>query len=147
MKAGRPRRVQAGASRRLSDYGIDGVTLLILPAALYRAAAFVYPFAYGLVLSFAPKNGDGSPTTRAFFSDPYLYRHDRGDPETCPAGHAGQRRPSVPIAFRVRLMSRQRVLTTILVLPITLGTVLVAEGLFNYLGPQGWFNRTLLRSG
>ena len=38
-------------------------------------------------------------------------------------------------------MRHQRLLTTILVLPITLGTVLVAEGLLNYLGPQGWFNR------
>jgi putative spermidine/putrescine transport system permease protein len=51
---------------------------------------------------------------------------------------------AVPIAFRVRLMRHQRLLTTILVLPITLGTVLVAEGLLNYLGPQGWFNRTLM---
>jgi putative spermidine/putrescine transport system permease protein len=31
-----------------------------------------------------------------------------------------------------------------LVVPITLGTVLVAEGLLNYLGPQGWFNRLLV---
>jgi ABC-type spermidine/putrescine transport system permease subunit I len=54
---------------------------------------------------------------------------------------------SVPIAMRVRLMRRQRLLTTILVLPITLGTVLVAEGLLNYLGPQGWLNRTLLAAG
>ena len=35
---------------------------------------------------------------------------------------------AVPIAFRVRLMRRQRLLTTILVVPITLGTVLVAAG-------------------
>ena len=49
--------------------------------------------------------------------------------------------------MRVRLMRRQRWLTTILVVPITLGTVLVAEGLLTYLGPQGWFNRTLLWSG
>ena len=53
----------------------------------------------------------------------------------------------MPVAFRVRLMRHQRLLTTILVLPITLGTVLVAEGLLNYLGPQGWFNRTLLTLG
>ena len=44
-------------------------------------------------------------------------------------------------------MRRQRLLTTILVVPITLGTVLVAEGLLNYLGPQGWFNRVLLDLG
>ena len=44
-------------------------------------------------------------------------------------------------------MRHQRLLTTILVIPITLGTVLVAEGLLNYLGPQGWFNRTLMTLG
>ena len=50
---------------------------------------------------------------------------------------------AIPVAFRVRLMRRQRLLTTILVLPITLGTVLVAEGMLTYLGPQGWFNRII----
>ena len=53
---------------------------------------------------------------------------------------------AVPVALRVRHMRHQRLLTTILVVPITLGTVLV-EGLLNYLGPQGWFNRTLLIFG
>ena len=54
---------------------------------------------------------------------------------------------SIPVALRVRLMRRQRLLTTILVIPITLGTVLVAEGLLTYLGPRGWLNRTLLEFG
>ena len=54
---------------------------------------------------------------------------------------------AVPVALRVRLMRRQRLLTTILVLPVTLGTVLVAEGLLNYLGPQGWLNRALITLG
>ena len=54
---------------------------------------------------------------------------------------------AIPVAFRVRLMRRQRLLTTLLVLPITLGTVLVAQGLLNYLGPQGWLNRTLMLFG
>lgn len=44
-------------------------------------------------------------------------------------------------------MRRQRSLTTILVLPITLGTVFVAEGLLTFLGPRGWFNQTLLIIG
>ncbi len=48
---------------------------------------------------------------------------------------------AVPVALRVRLMRRQRLLTTILVLPITLGTVFVADGLLTFLGPRGWFNR------
>ena len=53
----------------------------------------------------------------------------------------------MPVALRVRLMRRQRLLTTILVMPITLGTVLVAEGLLTYLGPRGWLNRALLEFG
>jgi len=53
----------------------------------------------------------------------------------------------VPIAMRVRRLHRRRLLTTILVVPITLGTVLIAEGLLNYLGPQGWFNRVLMFFG
>jgi putative spermidine/putrescine transport system permease protein len=44
-------------------------------------------------------------------------------------------------------MRRQRLLTTILVIPITLGTVMVAEGLLTYLGPRGWLNRVLLEFG
>jgi putative spermidine/putrescine transport system permease protein len=51
------------------------------------------------------------------------------------------------VALRVRRMRNRRVLTTILVIPITLGTVLIAEGLLIYLGPQGWFNRTLMLLG
>ena len=53
---------------------------------------------------------------------------------------------SVPIAMRVRRMRHRRMLTTILVVPITLGTVLIAQGLLIYLGPQGWFNRVLASS-
>lgn len=52
---------------------------------------------------------------------------------------------AVPIAFRVRLMRRQRLLTTIPVVPIMLGTVLISEGLLNYSRPMGWFNRALVR--
>jgi putative spermidine/putrescine transport system permease protein len=54
---------------------------------------------------------------------------------------------SIPVALRVRLMKHQRLLTTILVIPITLGTVMVAEGLLTYMGPRGWLNRTLLLFG
>ena len=53
----------------------------------------------------------------------------------------------MPVALRVRHMRHRRILTTILVIPITLGTVLIAEGLLIYLGPQGWFNRVLMMVG
>lgn len=136
-----------GLRQRLANRGIDGVTLLILPALLFILGIFVYPFLYGLVLSFRPLEGDALANYREFFSDPYLYNTIGATlwlavPVTIISGVL-----AVPIAMRVRLMKRQRLLTTILVLPVTLGTVLVAEGLLNYLGAQGWFNRTLITIG
>ncbi len=111
-------------------------------------ALFVYPFLYGLWLSFTPKEGGSLANYARFFSDPFLYRHDPHDA----SGSRCRSRSlnvvvAVPVAMRVRLMRRQRLLTTILVLPITLGTVLVAEGLLTYLGPQGWLNRALMELG
>src|SRR5258708_19224199 len=58
---------------RLALRDLDAVTLLALPAILFVAALFVYPFLYGLVLSFKPKAGDWLANYRKFFSDPFLY--------------------------------------------------------------------------
>ena len=127
--------------------GIDGVTLLVLPALALIVAFFVYPFVYGLALSFMPKAGDWMANYRTFFSDPYLYDTIAATLNIAVPVTLASLVIAVPMAFRVRLLRRQRLLTTILVVPITLGTVLVAEGLLNYLGPQGWFNRTLIWLG
>ncbi|MEO3434653.1 sugar ABC transporter permease [Inquilinus sp. CAU 1745] len=139
----------AGRSLRqkLAARGIDGVTLLVLPAAIFLVALFIYPFLYGLMLSFTPKEGDWLANYRVFFSDPFLYETIGKTLWLAVPVTLLNLLISIPVAFRVRLMRRQRILTAILVLPITLGTVLVAEGLLNYLGPQGWFNRTLLLLG
>ncbi|MDT7950293.1 MAG: sugar ABC transporter permease [Acetobacteraceae bacterium] len=134
-------------SQRLQTRGLDGTTLLVLPAAAVIVATFVYPFLYGLVLSFHPKQGGALANYAQFFSDPFLYQTIWTTIVLSVPVTLLNVVISVPIAFRVRLMRRQRLLTTILVVPITLGTVLVAEGLLNYLGPQGWFNRVLMAAG
>src|SRR4051794_21792629 len=59
--------------QKLALRGFDGVTLLVLPALLFLLAVFVYPFLYGLVLSFTPKAGTFLANYQAFFADPYLY--------------------------------------------------------------------------
>jgi putative spermidine/putrescine transport system permease protein len=128
---------------RLAQRGLDGVTLLLLPAALFIVGLFVYPFLYGLVLSFHPTQGGWLANYAAFFSDSFQWSTIWKTlllalPVTIINVVA-----SVPVALRVRLLHRPRLLTTILVIPITLGTVLVAEGLLNYLGPRGWLNLLL----
>ena len=57
--------------------GIDGRDAAGVPAALFVLALFVYPFLYGLVLSFQPKEGGALANYARFFSDPFLYEHDR----------------------------------------------------------------------
>jgi putative spermidine/putrescine transport system permease protein len=127
--------------------GLDAVTLLVLPAAAFLIALFIYPFAYGLWLSFNPKSGPAFANYGRFFDDAFLYGTIATTLWLALPVTILNLVLAVPVALRVRLIERPRLLTTILVVPITLGTVLVAEGLLNYLGPQGWFNRTLLTLG
>jgi putative spermidine/putrescine transport system permease protein len=86
-------------------------------------------------------------TYAAFFADPFLYDTIATTLAIAVPATLLNVVLSVPVALRVRLMRRQRLLTTILVIPITLGTVMVAEGLLTYLGPRGWLNRVLLEFG
>ncbi|MBB3997967.1 ABC transporter permease [Aureimonas pseudogalii] len=132
---------------RLAAKGFDVTTLLVLPGLVSILALFVYPFLYGLVDSLTPETGAWYENYRRFFSDPFLYNTIGATLWLALPVTILNLALAVPIAFRVRLMRRQKLLTILLVLPITLGTVLVAEGLLNFLGPQGWFNRTLILVG
>lgn len=133
--------------RRLREHGFDSVTLLVIAAVLFVLALFIYPFVYGLVLSFQPKSGGWLANYQKFFAEPFLYDTIGITLAIAVPVTVLNVVLSVPVALRVRLMRRQRLLTTILVIPITLGTVMVAEGLLTYLGPRGWFNRVLLEFG
>ncbi|MET0430799.1 MAG: ABC transporter permease subunit [Microvirga sp.] len=100
-----------------------------------------------MFLSFTPKAGNAFANYTRFFSDSFLYGTIATTLWLALPVTIATLVLAVPIAFRVRLMKHQRLLTTLLVIPITLGTVLVAQGLLAYLGPQGWFNRTLMTAG
>lgn len=133
--------------QRLANHGIDGSTLLVVPAMLLLLALFVYPFIYGLLLSFQPKVGGWLANYQRFFGDPFLYDTLGKTLALAFPVTALSLLLAIPVALRVRLLKHQRLLTTLLVLPITLGTVLVAQGMLGYFGPQGWFNRTLMAFG
>lgn len=129
---------------RLAERGIDRALLLLAPGVLFLVVLFIYPFLYGLQLSFAPEQGGPFANYQTFFSDPYL----RDTISTTmwiglPAALVNVL-ASVPIAYQMRGRFRgKRTLTTLLVVPITLGTVLTAEGLIQYVGTSGWVNKFL----
>jgi putative spermidine/putrescine transport system permease protein len=150
-------RPQISLRHRLAERGLDRTLLLLLPGVVFVVALFIYPFVYGLQLSFQPQAGSDAASKygagpladyRLFFSDPYL----RGTIWTTlkiglPAALFNVL-ASVPIAYRMRGKFRgKRTITTILVVPITLGTVLTAEGLLAFMGPTGWLNRILMDIG
>jgi putative spermidine/putrescine transport system permease protein len=123
---------------------LDPALLLVVPAAAFMLLLFVYPFLYGLVLSFNPKEGDWLANYRFFFTTdnewPTFWTTLKlALPATLiNVGFA------LPIAYKMRVKTRyQRWITTILVVPITLGTVLIAEGMLIYFGPKGWLSQAL----
>ncbi|MCC8243048.1 ABC transporter permease [Saccharothrix luteola] len=133
---------------RLAERGVDRVLLLLVPGTVFIALLFLYPFLYGLQLSFQPAVGGPLANYERFFTDAYLrdtiwITLRLGLPAALINVLA-----SIPIAYRMRGRFRgKRLITTILVVPITLGTVLTAEGLIEYLSPVGWFNKVLLGLG
>ena len=77
-------------SQRLAARGLDSLTLLVVPAVLFVLALFIYPFLYGLLLSFQPKAGAGSRQLHALLLRPLPVRHDRHDALARAAGDAHQ---------------------------------------------------------
>ncbi len=118
--------------------------LLVAPAELFMLLVFVYPFLYGLGLSFAPADGDWLANYRKFFSDPHLWRTlgtTFGIALPVTLINVGV---ALPVAFALRRKTpSQKWLTTVLVVPLTLGTVLVADGMLTYFGPKGWLSQAL----
>src|SRR5688572_16457894 len=135
--------------RRLSAHGIDRTLLLLLPAIAFVAVIFVYPFAYGLVLSFQPERYVGAlGNYQHFFADPFLRDTIAITPGLAVPAARFNVAASVPVAYRMRGAFRgKRLLIGILVMPVTLGTVLIAKGMLTLLGGRGWVNRALLDLG
>ncbi|MCM2439080.1 sugar ABC transporter permease [Agrobacterium vitis] len=131
----------------LAARGLDGTTLLVLPGLLVILALFIYPFIFGVIDSLTPAEGAWYANYVTFFTDPFQYKTISATLWLALPVTVVNLALALPIAFRVRLMTRQRFLTTILVLPVTLGTVFIADGLLTFLGPQGWFNRSLILIG
>ena len=122
----------------------DRSLLLVVPAALFMLLVFVYPFLYGLWLSFHPKTGGALENYAHFFTTDNLWPTIWTTLRLALPATLINVGVALPIAFKMRVKTRyQRFVTTILVVPITLGTVLIAEGMLTYFGPRGWLSQFL----
>jgi putative spermidine/putrescine transport system permease protein len=137
------------SSATLSRAPLDRALLLIVPAAAFMLILFVYPFLYGLACSFnSSKDCRLESFTLASYT--HFFTTDNLWPTiwttlrlALPATliNVGL---ALPIAYKMRVRTRyQRWVTTLLVVPITLGTVLIAQGALTYFGPKGWLSQTL----
>jgi putative spermidine/putrescine transport system permease protein len=128
-----------GASR-------GGILLLLVPALVFIVLLFVYPFGYGLQTSLT--KADGSFTLDNFARFFQSARELRtiwvtlgiALPVTFMAVGL-----AVPLAYYMRRGIRaEKAISFFLIVPVTLGTVLVSEGMLSFMGPNGWLNQLLL---
>lgn len=123
--------------------------LPLTPALFVVLALFVYPFIYGLQLSVSPLAAlaKGGPLANyaAFFGDPRERLSIWNTLRLAVPVTLLDLFVALPLAYRLRRpLPGQRVITGLLVIPMTLGTVLLAEGMIEFFGPAGWVNKTLL---
>jgi putative spermidine/putrescine transport system permease protein len=122
----------------------DRARWLVAPAAALLLLLFVYPFTYGLVLSFRPPSGTIWANYQRFFTSSRLWPTIGTTLGLALPATLINVALAVPVAYVLRQKTRyQTLVTTVLVVPMTLGTVLIAEGLLTYLGPKGWLAQTL----
>src|SRR6478735_6324492 len=134
----------AASADTLARAPFDRVLFLVIPAAAFMLLLFVYPFLYGLQLSFRPKEGGWLANYAHFFTTDNLWPTIWITLKLALPATIINVGLALPIAFRMRIKTRyQRWVTTILVVPITLGTVLIAEGMLTYFGPKGWLSQFL----
>ncbi len=144
-----PTAPKASLRHRLAERGLDRIVWLAVPGFLFVVALFIYPSIFGVVLSFQPNDDSGFLGNYVeFFTDPYLFNTIGNTFRIALPAALINVLASIPLALVMRGKVRgKRTINTILIIPISLGTVLVAEGLLTYLGPQGWLNRILMGIG
>jgi putative spermidine/putrescine transport system permease protein len=141
--------LKSRADRRTTRFRLDYSALLLsLPALIIVLGLFFYPLFFGIDLSLrATENApDWSLTNYVqFFSDPDQVAAIWTTFRVALPVTLFSIAVSVPLAYFMRRgIKFERLLTAILILPITLGTVMVAQSMLGYFASSGWFNRALL---
>jgi putative spermidine/putrescine transport system permease protein len=140
------RRSQTGEPSELDLMAIA----CLLPSLLYVLVMFVYPFLYGIYLSLRPLKVDGFSLANyvAFFTDQYQYKTVGITFRLAVPNTVVVVAVSLLLAYNMRRgIWLERTITTILVLPISLGVILLGQGILGFYGGKGWFNQMLLGLG
>lgn len=132
----------AGPARRTRTSWLP--VLLLGPAVLLVLVLFIYPFIYGIQLSLETESGGMFANYRNFFEDARERATIRTTFGLAMPATLINLAVAIPLAYRMRRKVRgQRFITGLFVIPMTLGTVLIAQGMLGFFGPRGWFNKTL----
>jgi len=122
----------------------------LLPSVLYVVVMFVYPFLYGIWLSVHPMKVPGLSLANyiAFFTDEYQYKTVGITFRLAVPNTVVVVASSLFLAYNMRRgIWLERTITTILVLPISLGVILLGVGILGFYGGKGWLNQMLLGAG
>src|SRR6516162_8973004 len=123
--------------------------LFLLPSFLYVIVMFVYPFLYGIYVSLQPLSGEtwSFKNYVSFFTDPYQYATIKTTFALAIPNSVLVVLVALFLAYGMRRgIWLERTITTILVLPISLGVIFLSEGILGFYGTNGWLNQMLIRA-
>ncbi|AYG03782.1 ABC transporter permease [Gryllotalpicola protaetiae] len=135
--------------RRWAAKGVDKTLWLLAPALIITVGLFIYPFIYGVMISFQPLAG-GNPLQNYidFFTSSYQRSSIWKTLRLAIPVAVVSLIIATPIAYRARRNFRGRqALTLVIMLPLTFGSVLMAQGLTRVLAQYGWVNLILTGMG
>jgi putative spermidine/putrescine transport system permease protein len=124
--------------------------LCLLPSVLYVIVMFVYPFCYGVYASLQPMKGPAWSLKNyvSFFTDAYQYNTIGTTFLLALPNSIAVLVAALFLAYGMRRgFAFERTITTILVLPISLGVIFLSEGILGLYGTNGWLNQILLGIG
>jgi putative spermidine/putrescine transport system permease protein len=122
------------------------IIILLVPVLIFMFLLFIYPFLYGLYLSFTSQEGVFTLSNYIkFFTDPWENRTIGITIQIALPITIINVALAIPFAYYMRKeMKHEKIITFFLIVPITLGTVLIAQGMLTFMGPHGWINQFLM---
>jgi putative spermidine/putrescine transport system permease protein len=123
-----------------------GLLVILLPAIAYVLLLFLYPLVYGVYLSLTTPDGAFTlGNYLKFFTDEWELRTIGVTLGIAVPATLINVLAAIPFAYYMRHGLRgEKIITFFLILPITLGSVLIAQGMLTYMGPTGWLNQAIM---